>query len=188
MYNRVTSYDNIVSEMEKQASEPNPPQGGPEHSGFSIYRIFSKSSAPLESATIPTYPPSSAAPTSLRKKTIIQRAIDYLRGQLPSLDPKDLLPLSVEIAKAVVICGNAATSNLLIIDAGKADGILGIVPVCFLPSSTSIIADGKHSPGRSMTSTSKFSTSSFRKSTLNCFRTTSIKVPWRRPGRESEIN
>jgi hypothetical protein len=130
LYNRVASYDNIVSEMEKKAAETHPPQAGPAHSGFSIYRIFSKSSAPLDSTAVPTYPPSSAAPISLRKQTFVYRWIDYLSGQLPTLDPKDLLPLSVNITKAIIICGNAATPNLLVMDAQKADGVIGIVPVC----------------------------------------------------------
>jgi hypothetical protein len=129
IYNRVASYDHVVSEMEKQAKDENTPQTGPEHSGFSIYRIFSKSSAPLDSAHVPAYPPSSAAPTSVRRRSIVQRALDRVRRQLPTLDAKDLLPLSIAITKAIIICGNASTPNLLVIDSKAADGVIGIVPV-----------------------------------------------------------
>lgn len=45
MHNRTAAFDNIVNEMESQASATNPPQsGGPGHSGVTMNRMFSKSS------------------------------------------------------------------------------------------------------------------------------------------------
>jgi hypothetical protein len=128
MYNRITSFDNIVSEMERQASETNPPQMNQSRGAFSIHRIFSKTSAPADTSTMPTYPPSSRAAT-MTNSGLVQRLLIWLRSQLPSLDPKDVLPLSIEITKAVIVCGNAATPSLMTIDIQQGDGVFGIIPV-----------------------------------------------------------
>jgi hypothetical protein len=167
LYNRVGSFDHIVTEMERRAAEATPSQPGPGQSGFSIYRIFSKSSVPMESTAVPlsTYPPSSAAPPSFRKRTIIHRGIDYLRGQLPSLDPKDLLPLSLEVSKLIVTCGNAATPNLLVFDAHRTEGIVGVVPVSSCMHYHVVLPDADISRDQDMTSTSS-------SSTLRCIRST----------------
>jgi hypothetical protein len=66
---------------------------------------------------------------SLRKMAWFQRLWLRVFAQLPTMDPKDLLPFGLEIAKAVVICGNAATRNILVFDFQRADGVIGIVPV-----------------------------------------------------------
>jgi hypothetical protein len=53
----------------------------------------------------------------------------WLRGQLPDLDAKDLLPVSIECFNGGIVCGNMATSNILVAEFNRADGIFGTVPV-----------------------------------------------------------
>jgi hypothetical protein len=55
--------------------------------------------------------------------------IGALKQQLPSLDPKDLLPLGVEIKKGAIVVGNQYTPTLLVIDFKSTEGTYGIVPV-----------------------------------------------------------
>ena len=55
--------------------------------------------------------------------------VRWLRGQLPDLDAKDLLPISFECFNGGIVCGNMATSNILVAEFNRADGIFGTVPV-----------------------------------------------------------
>ncbi len=59
----------------------------------------------------------------------LSNSLAWIRNQLPSLDPKDLLPLGLEIIKGAVICGNATTESLLVSEFQRAEGTYGIVPV-----------------------------------------------------------
>lgn len=52
---------------------------------------------------------------------------------MPSLDPKDLLPLGIEVSKGVVVVGNESTPTLLRADFKSAEGTYGVVPVCLSP-------------------------------------------------------
>jgi hypothetical protein len=60
----------------------------------------------------------------------IQKAVAWFRRQLPNLDPKDLLPLGIEVIKGAVICGNSSTPNLLVAEFQRTEGTFGIVKVC----------------------------------------------------------
>lgn len=53
--------------------------------------------------------------------------------QLPNFDPKNLLPMGLEVSKGAIICGNASAPNLLIAEFSEAQGTYGIVQVS-LPS------------------------------------------------------
>ena len=79
-------------------------------------------------AESPFYPPS-VIKRSLRIPAPIQRALSWINRQLPHLDPKDLLPLGVELTTGAIIVGNPSTPNLLIAEFHSADGTFGIVPV-----------------------------------------------------------
>ncbi|KAH8828053.1 hypothetical protein DL96DRAFT_1601498 [Flagelloscypha sp. PMI_526] len=57
----------------------------------------------------------------------IQSAVDWMRKQLPHLDPKDLLPLGLHISKGAIVIGNASTPNLLVADFKTAKGNFGVV-------------------------------------------------------------
>lgn len=46
---------------------------------------------------------------------------------MPSLDPKDLLPCSLEVSKGAITIGNASTPNLLVAQFQRAEGTYGIV-------------------------------------------------------------
>lgn len=50
-----------------------------------------------------------------------------MQSQLPSLDPKDLLPISIEVMKSAITIGNTSTPNLLIAEFRRAEGTYGVV-------------------------------------------------------------
>lgn len=52
-----------------------------------------------------------------------------VKRQLPNLDPKDLLPIGIEVAKGAIICGNASTPELFVAEFRSTRGTYGIVPV-----------------------------------------------------------
>jgi hypothetical protein len=58
-----------------------------------------------------------------------KRAGSWIERQLPSMDPKDLLPIGIEATRGVVTLGNASTPELIVADFRRADGTYGIVPV-----------------------------------------------------------
>ncbi|KAG5639402.1 hypothetical protein H0H81_002934 [Sphagnurus paluster] len=51
----------------------------------------------------------------------------WIKRQLPSLDPKDLLPLGIEITKGAITCGNNSTPNLLVAEFQRSEGTFGVV-------------------------------------------------------------
>jgi hypothetical protein len=59
----------------------------------------------------------------------LRNFVQWLRGQLPDLDAKNLLPISFECFNGGIVCGNMATSNILVAEFSRADGIFGTVPV-----------------------------------------------------------
>lgn len=69
--------------------------------------------------------------SSLYGKTpqIFKKWATGIRKQLPNLDPKDLLPIGVEVTKGAIICGNMSTPELLVAEFFSTRGTYGIVPV-----------------------------------------------------------
>jgi hypothetical protein len=59
----------------------------------------------------------------------LRNFVRWLRGQLPDLDAKNLLPISFECFNGGIVCGNLATSNILVAEFNRADGSFGTVPV-----------------------------------------------------------
>ncbi|GLB37483.1 putative fermentation associated protein [Lyophyllum shimeji] len=118
LYNRTAAYDNIVSQME----------GGnlsrPGSRATERRQSLQKSSRPAVSS--PLQPPSSFK-DSLRIPHGVWRAIAWIKRQLPNLDPKDLLPLGIEVTKGAIICGNHSTQNLLVAEFHSSEGTFGIV-------------------------------------------------------------
>jgi hypothetical protein len=51
----------------------------------------------------------------------------WLKRQLTSLDPKNLLPIGIEATKGAILCGNGSTPSLLVAEFSKAEGTFGIV-------------------------------------------------------------
>ena len=64
-----------------------------------------------------------------RTPKFLRNFVQWLRGQLPDLDVKDLLPISFECFNGGIVCGNMATSDILVAEFNRADGIFGTVPV-----------------------------------------------------------
>lgn len=92
------------------------------------------------------------APSTIRK------ALEWIRTQLPRIEFNDLLPISMEVEKGAIICGNASTPNLLVAEYTKAEGTYGIVPVNFqfLQSGTVKLIIVARSRDRHATFTSNF--------------------------------
>ncbi|KDQ57525.1 hypothetical protein JAAARDRAFT_69639 [Jaapia argillacea MUCL 33604] len=129
MYNRTPAYDNILSQMRASGVQtPDTPQ--PRYSVEDRYaplrHIFSKSPQPASTTHI--YPPASLFASSIRPPRFVQRAYGWIKDQLPTLDPKDLLPIGIEVTKAAIIIGNQSTPTLLVADFRQAEGTFGIVP------------------------------------------------------------
>ncbi|KAF8210348.1 hypothetical protein K438DRAFT_1959629 [Mycena galopus ATCC 62051] len=112
LYNRTASFDAIVTQMgAKLPSRPASRNTGHQ--------------SPQRS-TVPGYSTSVFA-GSLRLPVAFQRAWHWVRLQLPTLDPKDLLPLGIEVTKGAIICGNPSTPNLLVAEFRSTEGMFGLV-------------------------------------------------------------
>ncbi|KAF6761220.1 hypothetical protein DFP72DRAFT_34729 [Ephemerocybe angulata] len=113
LYNRTAAYDNILSQMESLNRSS---------SRVSGERLRPKSRQDAAS----TYPPSTAK-HSLRVPAMIQNAVGWLGKQLPNLDPKDLLPLGIEVTTGAIILGNPSTPSLMVAEFHTAHGTFGVV-------------------------------------------------------------
>jgi hypothetical protein len=59
----------------------------------------------------------------------LRNFVQWLRSQLPDFDVKNLLPFSFEGLNGGIVCGNMATSSILVAEFSRVDGIFGTVPV-----------------------------------------------------------
>jgi hypothetical protein len=66
-----------------------------------------------------------------RTPQIFKRWGAGIHNQLPNLDPKDLLPIGIEVTKGAILVGNASTPELLVAEFRSTRGTYGIVPVRF---------------------------------------------------------
>ncbi|KAI1795480.1 hypothetical protein LXA43DRAFT_1178514 [Ganoderma leucocontextum] len=125
MYNRIASFDNIVSQLDAglhatPAATPMPGSAG------SVRKVFSRTSVFHDSYAIRA-PVSLASSIYKHTPTFVKRCIAWVQSQLPSLDPKHLLPISIEVTKGAITIGNASTPNLLVAEFRRAEGTYGIV-------------------------------------------------------------
>ncbi|OBZ68127.1 hypothetical protein A0H81_11865 [Grifola frondosa] len=128
MYNRTAAFDNIIKQLDSEIPDtpaPTPIRLSTDGRG-SILKIFSRTSGIHDSSVLGP-PVSLISSIYKRTPTIVKRAANWLRLQLPNLDPKDLLPISIEATKGAIICGNASTPNLLVAEFNGAEGTYGIV-------------------------------------------------------------
>lgn len=65
----------------------------------------------------------------LRMPLFAAKGLSWLRKQMPSFDPKNLLPFGVDIQTGAIILGNPSTPNLLVAEFRNAVGTYGNVPV-----------------------------------------------------------
>jgi len=77
----------------------------------------------------PPRTPAGSASLLAGAPSVFRNALEWLRSQLPRIEFKDLLPISMEVEKGVIMCGNASTPNLLVAEYKKAEGTYGVVPV-----------------------------------------------------------
>ena len=145
IYNRTAAFDNIVSRMGANIPVPERhPQGpGADRAESQLRHIFTKSPAEGDSAYslfwLPRYSRvivrhlADKVQTHVRSPfstpKFLRNFVQWLRGQLPDLDVKNLLPFSFEGLNGGIVCGNMATSNILVAEFSRADGIFGTVPV-----------------------------------------------------------
>ena len=127
MYNRTAAFDYIAQRMEeKHPNPPRTPRSTPRTSmdgpTSALRNVFSKHSmdAEADGPTDPTF-----GPTSFAMPDRVRRAVDWVRSQLPDLDPKSLLPLSFSVRKGIITCGNISTPSLLVAEFTTADGAYG---------------------------------------------------------------
>ncbi|SJK97793.1 uncharacterized protein ARMOST_01048 [Armillaria ostoyae] len=118
LYNRTAAYENIISQMASKSSS---------------YHKTRRSSTECRQSFqttdfgTPTPQPSSVlGALRLRTPTFLQDAFTWFKRQLPTLDPKELLPIGLDATKGVIICGNSSTPNLLVAEFQRAEGNLGI--------------------------------------------------------------
>ena len=131
LYNRTAAYDHIISQMDagsrplsrsterKQASRTT-------RAGKIGYTL---SISILKSAASSSFHLSSFASHPFPLPLTIRKAVTWVKRQLPNLDPKDLLPLGIEVDKGAIICGNSSTPNLLVAEFQRTEGTFGIVEV-----------------------------------------------------------
>jgi hypothetical protein len=80
-------------------------------------------------ATSSSFHPPALARRVLPIPGAVRKAVTWVKHQLPNLDPKDLLPLGIEVIKGAIICGNSSTPNLLVAEFQRTEGTFGIVEV-----------------------------------------------------------
>lgn len=76
-----------------------------------------------------TYTLSRRALSALRFPSFLDRFYAWSRRQLPDLNPKSLLPISLEASKGAITMGNHTTESLLLAQFTFASGTYGIVQV-----------------------------------------------------------
>ncbi|KAF5386043.1 hypothetical protein D9615_002215 [Tricholomella constricta] len=114
---RTAAYDSIISQMEARNLSR------PVSRSTDRRQSFQKSSRPASSS--PFHPPSSFNESSIPYGA--RKAVAWIKRQLPNLDPKDLLPLGIEVTKGAITCGNNSTPSLLVAEFQRSEGTFGIV-------------------------------------------------------------
>ncbi|CDO69204.1 hypothetical protein BN946_scf185042.g106 [Trametes cinnabarina] len=125
IYNRTAAFDNIVSQLESDIPLTPVPTPVPDGAA-SVRKIFSRTSV-LRDPSILGPPVSLVSSIYKHTPTFVKRGASWVQSQLPNLDPKDLLPISLEIVKGAITIGNASTPNLLAAEFQRAEGTYGIV-------------------------------------------------------------
>ncbi|KAK0226200.1 hypothetical protein IW262DRAFT_1457427 [Armillaria fumosa] len=118
LYNRTAAYENIISQMVSKNSAYQKTRRGSTECRQSFQT--------MDFGTPVPHPSSVLGVLRLRTPTFLQDAFTWFKRQLPTLDPKELLPIGLDAAKGVIICGNNSTPNLLVAEFQKAEGNLGI--------------------------------------------------------------
>ncbi|KAF8906482.1 hypothetical protein CPB84DRAFT_389294 [Gymnopilus junonius] len=115
LYNKTAAYDHILDQLERM--------NRPTSRTSSHQRFFSRFSR--QDSSSPFYPPSIVR-ASMQVPESLKKAMAWFRHQLPTLDPKDLLPLGIDIQTGAIVLGNPSTPNLLVAEFRDALGTFGI--------------------------------------------------------------
>jgi hypothetical protein len=164
IYNRTAAFDNIVSHMEANASVPERHARGSsaDRAASQMRHIFSKSPTGGDGAYIffllLRYSRVMASQLVVDVQTprvrnyfstpkFLRNFVQWLRGQLPDFDFKNLLPFSFEGLNGGIVCGNMSTSSILVAEFSRVDGIFGTVPVRHCPLLLSLSSpDSRNGP------------------------------------------
>ncbi|KAI0358672.1 hypothetical protein OH77DRAFT_1587674 [Trametes cingulata] len=125
IYNRTVAFDNIVSQLDPDIPSTPVPTPVPDGAA-SVRKIFSRTSV-FRDPSILGPPVSLVSSIYKRTPTFVKRGVGWAQQQLPNLDPKDLLPISIEVVKGAITIGNASTPNLLAAEFQRGEGTYGIV-------------------------------------------------------------
>ncbi|KAF7321613.1 hypothetical protein MKEN_00682400 [Mycena kentingensis (nom. inval.)] len=112
LYNRTAAYDSIVAQLGVKVP-PDTSRPASRNTGH-------------QSSTQAGYSPSVLV-GAMHVPAFLQKAAHWVRQELPTLDPKDLLPLGVEVTNGAITCGNPSTPNLLVVEFKRTEGMFGIV-------------------------------------------------------------
>jgi hypothetical protein len=145
LYNRTAAFDNIVAQMDAKTPVPErrAQSPAPDRAASHIRQMFGKSSAGDESAYRTVghkryskslrpcldYTQDRRAWACFTTPKFAGRFMQWLQNQLPHFDSKDLLPISFEGINGGIVCGNMSTSNILVAEFARVDGLYGTVPV-----------------------------------------------------------
>ncbi|KAI0368271.1 hypothetical protein BV20DRAFT_969313 [Pilatotrama ljubarskyi] len=125
IYNRTVAFDNIVSQLDPDIPSTPVPTPVPDGAA-SVRKIFSRTSV-FRDPSILGPPVSLVSSIYKRTPTFVKRGVSWVQQQLPNLDPKDLLPISLEVVKGAITIGNASTPNLLAAEFLRGEGTYGVV-------------------------------------------------------------
>ncbi|KAJ3575090.1 hypothetical protein NP233_g1335 [Leucocoprinus birnbaumii] len=115
LYNRTAAYDSILAQMEESL-------------GRNISRSTDRNRSSQRLNRFESMPSraQAAQKRALRVPATIQQLFTWLKQQMPVLDPKELLPLGIQVSKGVITCGNLSTPSLLVAEFSVCQGTFGI--------------------------------------------------------------
>ncbi|KAF9033263.1 hypothetical protein BDZ89DRAFT_1063002 [Hymenopellis radicata] len=122
LYNRTAAFDNILSQMASRDATHQPAskrrQSVDTQQSIHAY-------TPTDFGT-PLRPSYVLGAMRIKTPTALQDFFSWFKRQLPNLDPKELLPIGIDITKGVILCGNNSTPNLMVAEFENGNGTFGI--------------------------------------------------------------
>lgn len=112
LYNRTAAYESILAQMEESLGRNISRSTDRNRSSQRLNRFEST--------------PREQAKRALRVPATIQQVFTWFKQQMPVLDPKELLPLGIQVSKGVITCGNLSTPSLLVAEFSVCQGSFGI--------------------------------------------------------------
>ena len=130
LYNRTASYENILSNLGRDALGRAPSQSIKMQASRSAGAVPVLQSLSCKSSKSSLSGSAALAPGQSNSfLKALKRAGSWVKHQLPSMDSKGLFPIGIEATRGVITLGNASTPELIVADFRRADGTYGVVPV-----------------------------------------------------------